>query len=74
MTLAALKPNPPGCPIRSVPGFDRHLLNVDFEGPHGARLTLVGGGETVEEAIEAARAALPAGAWRPVRWNDVWGS
>ncbi len=51
-----------------------HLLNVEFEGPGGEEWSSLGGGETIGEAIDSARDALPAGVeWDAVRWNDLWG-
>lgn len=54
--------------------YNLYLLNVDFEGPGGEEWSSVGGGDTVREAIDSARDALPTGVqWDAVRWNDLWG-
>jgi hypothetical protein len=53
--------------------FNAHLLNVTFEGPAGERRSAVGGGESIPEAIAAARAELPAGTWTLTRWNPLYG-
>jgi hypothetical protein len=54
--------------------YNRYLLNVEFEGPGGEEWSSVGGGETVSEAIDSARHALPAFVeWDVARWNDLWG-
>ena len=54
--------------------FNRYLLNVEFEGPGGEEWSSVGGGESVREAIDSARDALPVGVeWDVARWNDLWG-
>ena len=54
--------------------FDSYLLNVDFGTPVGETWSSVGGGETVESAIAAAREALPVGReWTVVGWNPLYG-
>ena len=54
--------------------FNRYLLNIDFEAPGGEQWSAVGGGETVADAIVAARDALPFGYdWDVVRWNHLYG-
>jgi hypothetical protein len=62
-------------PLRDKPGrFNAYLLNVDFEAPGGERWSAVGGGESVTEAIAAARDALPAEpAWSLSAWNHLYG-
>jgi hypothetical protein len=58
----------------SVSGrFNAHLLNVTFEAPDGERRSALGGGESVPEAIAAARAELPAGTWTLARWSPLYG-
>jgi hypothetical protein len=70
--LASVSELAPGAATTSP--YNRYLLNVEFEGSGGEEWWSVGGGETVREAIDSARDALPAGAdWDVVRWNDVWG-
>jgi hypothetical protein len=62
--------------LNAAPAFqyNRYLLNVEFEGPGGEEWSSVGGGETVRDAIDSARDALPTGVdWDLVRWNDLWG-
>jgi hypothetical protein len=52
----------------------QYLLDVDFQGPGATALFAVGGGETIEDAIAAARDALALDhEWEVVRWNDVHG-
>ena len=53
--------------------FNAQLLNVTFEGPGGERRSAIGGGESVPEAIAAARDELPAGTWTLARWNPLYG-
>ena len=53
--------------------FNAHLLNVTFEAPGGERRSAVGGGESIPDAIAAARAELPAGSWTLTRWNPLYG-
>lgn len=59
---------------RSKPSaFNAYLLNVDFESPDGGEWSAIGGGESVAEAIAAARGSLPAGRWAAARWNHLYG-
>jgi hypothetical protein len=54
--------------------FDQHLLNVTFESADGERRSAFGGGDSVAEAVAAARAELPAGGeWTVARWAPVYG-
>jgi hypothetical protein len=54
--------------------YNAHLLNVMFEGPDGDRRSAIGGGESIREAIAAARDELPAGVvWAVVRWSPLFG-
>jgi hypothetical protein len=53
--------------------YNAHLLNVTFEAPGGERRSAVGGGESVPEALAAARAELPAGTWTLTRWSPLYG-
>jgi hypothetical protein len=53
--------------------FNQHLLNVTFESANGGRRSAFGGGETVAEAVAAARAELPSGDWTVARWAPVYG-
>jgi hypothetical protein len=53
--------------------FNQRLLNVTFESPEGGRRSAFGGGETVTEAVAAARAELPRGEWTVARWAPVYG-
>lgn len=54
--------------------FNAHLLNVTFENADGERSSAIGGGESVPEAIAAARDELPADVhWTLVRWNPLYG-
>lgn len=58
-TVSKLRPGSAGEP--EPERFDQHLLHVTFQSPRGGRRSAFGGGETVAEAVEAARAELPAG-------------
>ena len=54
--------------------FNRYLLSVEFASMDGQEWSSVGGGDSVAEAIAAAREALPPGAdWNVARWNDLYG-
>jgi hypothetical protein len=54
--------------------FNAHYLTVTFEAADGKRRSAVGGGESVAEAIAAARDELPvAGGWTLVRWTTIYG-
>lgn len=54
--------------------FDAHLLNVTFQDPEGERRSAIGGGDSVPEAVAAARDELPPRPnWMLVRWNPVYG-
>jgi hypothetical protein len=53
--------------------FNAHLLNVTFEAPGGEAQSAIGGGESVPEAIAAARDELPGGTWTLARWNPLYG-
>jgi hypothetical protein len=54
--------------------FNSYLLNVTFESPAGERRTALGGGESVAEAIAAARGELPLDVeWTLVRWTHAFG-
>lgn len=53
--------------------FNAHLLNVTFEALDGERRSAIGGGESIPEAIAAARDELPNGTWTLVRWNPLFG-
>ena len=63
-------------PIRATEPerFNQHLLNVTFEATDGGRRSAFGGGETIAEAVAAAREELPAGSeWTVARWAPVYG-
>jgi hypothetical protein len=54
--------------------FNAYLLNVTFESPEGDRRPALGGGESIAEAIAAARGELPLGVeWTLARWSHVFG-
>ena len=53
--------------------FNAYLLNVTFEALDGERRSAIGGGESIPEAIAAARDELPNGTWTLVRWNPLFG-
>jgi hypothetical protein len=46
---------------------------VTFEAADGVRRSAFGGGESVAEAVAAAREALPAGEWTVARWAPLYG-
>ena len=68
--LALQLPTLAGTPAE---GFNAHLLNVTFEASGGELRSAIGGGESVPEAIAAARDELPRGTWTLVRWNPLYG-
>lgn len=54
--------------------FNAHLLNVTFESPAGEHRSALGGGESIAEAIAAARGELPLDVeWTLARWSHVFG-
>ena len=54
--------------------FNTYLLNVTFESPAGEHRAALGGGESIAEAIAAARGELPLDAdWTLVRWSHAFG-
>lgn len=63
----------PSSHVADAHRFNAHLLNVTFEAPNGERRSAVGGGESVPEALAAARAELPAGTWTLARWSPLYG-
>ena len=71
-TLSLRPPRPVGRPQSRR--FNRHLINVEFVAPGGESWAAVGGGESVAEAVAAARDALPLGPdWDVERWSDLYG-
>jgi hypothetical protein len=52
--------------------FNGVLVTVDFEREDGRQWSNVGGGETVSEALESARADLGSD-WEIGRWNHAYG-
>jgi hypothetical protein len=57
-----------------APHFNAVLLNVDFATTAGDDWSAIGGGDSIAEAIAAARDALPPGLdWELVRWNHLYG-
>ena len=53
--------------------FNAYLLNVAFESRDGAEWSAIGGGESLADAIAAARESLPDGPWSVARWNHLYG-
>jgi hypothetical protein len=54
--------------------FNAYLLNATFESATGEHRSALGGGESVAEAIAAARGELPPEIeWTLVRWSHVFG-
>jgi hypothetical protein len=51
-----------------------HILRVTLEAPSGESWVTIGGGESVDDALEFAVASAPAETrWRVVGWRDVFG-
>jgi hypothetical protein len=71
MTVLALEL--PATATTHAERFNAHLLNVSFESPEGERRFAIGGGESIPEAIAAARDELPAGTWTLARWSPLYG-
>ena len=47
---------------------------MDFEAPGGEQGSAIGGGDSIPDAIAAARDSLPHGVeWDVVRWNHLFG-
>jgi hypothetical protein len=47
---------------------------IDFRTTDGHEWSAVGGGESVAEAVEVARRALPLGRdWQLAGWNELYG-
>jgi hypothetical protein len=56
------------------PHFKAFLLNVDFASATGDEWSAIGGGDSLPDAIAAAREALPVGLhWELVGWNHLHG-
>ncbi len=54
--------------------FNAYLLNATFESSAGQHRAALGGGESVAEAIAAARGELPLDVdWTLVRWSHAFG-
>jgi hypothetical protein len=50
------------------------ILSVEFRSPDRRSWNAVGGGDTLEAAIDWARESCPSGTtWEPVTWNDLYG-
>ena len=74
MDLALAYQAPRALPHDSAPHFNAFLLNVDFGSAAGDEWSAIGGGDSIPEALAAARDALPAGLdWELVRWNHLYG-
>jgi hypothetical protein len=74
MTLALAYQALGALPHDPAPHFNAFLLNVDFASAAGDEWSAIGGGDSLPEAIAAARGALPAGLdWELVRWNHLYG-
>ena len=72
MTAIALEL--PRAAAAPVDRFNAYLLNVTFEDSDGERRSAIGGGDSVPDAIAAARDELPPRPnWMLVRWNPVYG-
>jgi hypothetical protein len=73
MNLALANEPPRREPESTAERFNAYLLNVDFQSRDGSEWAAVGGGESVSEAIAAARDSLPDGSWSVARWNHLYG-
>ena len=74
MTLALAYQAPAAHLHDPAPHFNALLLNVDFASGTGDEWSAIGGGDSLPEAIAAARGALPGGLdWELVRWNHLYG-
>jgi len=70
--VLALVPEPSPLPASEFPTL---LLMVDFRSSDGYEWSAVGGGESVAEAVELARASLPDGHdWQLAGWNELYGA
>jgi hypothetical protein len=58
---------------KPVERFNAYLLKVTFEAADGERRSAIGGGESIPDAIAAARDELPGGVWTLVRWSPLFG-
>jgi hypothetical protein len=72
-TATAIALQLPTRPPAAAGRFNAHLLNVTFESMGGDRRSAIGGGESIPEAIAAARDELPGGTWTLVRWSQLFG-
>ena len=66
------RPNRLAAPRAEHRRFNGVLVTADFEREDGRQWSNVGGGETVSEALESARADLGSD-WEIVRWNHAYG-
>jgi hypothetical protein len=74
MTLALAYEAPLAVRQDPAPHFNAFLLNVEFASAAGDEWSAIGGGDSLLEAIAAARDALPAGLdWELARWNHLYG-
>jgi hypothetical protein len=69
-TFALELPSRSRTPVRR---FNAYLLKVTFEAADGERRSAIGGGESIPNAIAAARDELPGGDWTLVRWGPLFG-
>jgi hypothetical protein len=69
-TLALTRPSLSRTPVKR---FNAYLLKVTFEAADGERRSAIGGGESIPNAIAAARDELPDGVWTLVRWSPLFG-
>jgi hypothetical protein len=51
-----------------------HVIKVTLEGPTGERWDAIGGGESVDAALDFAVSSAPAETrWRVLGWSNVYG-
>jgi hypothetical protein len=73
-TAVILEFQPRPSPATESEPVNQHLLHVTFESTDGERRSAFGGGQTVAEAVAAARDELPLGAdWTVARWAPLYG-
>jgi hypothetical protein len=74
MNLAVAYQSPVRLRHNPAPHFNAFLLSADFATAAGDEWSAIGGGDSIPEAIAAARDALPDGLdWDLVRWNHLYG-
>jgi hypothetical protein len=74
MSYALADPTPMARPPSAAAHFNAYLLHVEFAAAGGEDWSAIGVGDSIPDAIAAARDALPAGMdWKLSRWNHLYG-